>query len=446
MATEQANNESEERTDYDGGTVPFAGLTRYSDPDDSIIPDTWGHGSSMRWWASEKTGEENPTELPGDGLNTVINRLPRATTVESGWKHPVTGEWVETSKHNALVNPEKVESMVGQDEVYDTVESARLDGHGNDAVQEMIVGDDALYYIPSDDYTVINPSTALRPLATVLQEEGLEDAVFGEFRVSRGGGRVSADILFDGKHVEHPDMDDDRKPIAVGLEIGYDFFGGTAFRARGLGMDFECVNALRGITDWEIIKHSGDLDRVNWHDFWSDLLEAVDLKADQLSQLIAAADSMEFDVSELPDDFADDHDSILHAFYDYAGLPDYLAQVAAENARAEADDPFAPTWWELHRGATYAITHHARGDVMGGGAIDAYNRTANDMLLNPAGFEETVTDRYEKARDQRDAELAEEGGGKADIATVFQSVREKKDDFEERAKTIETMVEEAPEA
>lgn len=456
--------------DENGRVLPFAGLTQHDETTgEELLPDAWGHGSSMRWWAAEQRGASpnddsfEDRELPGEGFNTIIDQLPRASTAEAGWKNPLTGEWVTTSKHNAVVDPEKVDALRAVGEVFGTVEAARdwlndaepshranlVESLGMEPpvdddtlVQNLPIGDDALYYIPTDSYTIINPSTSLRPLAQVLRDEGLGDKVFGEFRLQRGGGRVSADILFDGKHVELPGDDPDRAPVCTGLEISYDFFGDTAFRARGLGMDFDCTNALRGITDWELVKHSGDVDdRVDWEQFYLDLLEEIDLLTDQLSMMIHEAEQLEFDLSDLPNDFAGpDHDSLLHAFFDYAGFPDYLAEAAAANVRAEADDPFQPNWWELHRGATYAITHEGRGEVMGGGAIDRYNRVANDMLMQPDQFEEVVNQNYEAAVEDREGEtLAAEGGGQADIAKAFESTREKKAEFEERAEQMKEL-------
>lgn len=416
------------------GTYPFAGLTRFNDGDlPSKVRD---YGSSVRWWAAEWSGEDEPTEedLPEDGLNTLVDSLPRAAEAKAGWKHPITNEWIETGKHNAIIEPSVAEQMDGRAGTKEQVE-----GFGGDP-EEMVYGDRALFNIPTDDYAIINPADFLRPLGEVVRDEGLDDAVFGEFRVSRGGGRVSADVFFDGKHVEAPGMDDDRKPIVVGLQLDWDFFGDTALKIRGMGMDWECVNSLRQITEGKLIKHAGDVEeRVEWVELFEDLLEELDLKTDQLSRVIHEASEERLDLSELPDGFAADYDSTLEALYAYAGLPDYLASTAADNARANADDPFEPDWWTLHRGATYAITHEARGDVGSGSAIDRYNRVANDMLMNPAGMADDVEDAYEEQRE--DESLAEQGGGEATVSTAFESVREKRDRYEEREERIHELVE-----
>lgn len=407
--------------------LPFAGVTRFDTGD--VPPRVMDYGSSMRWWAVERGADEDKPigqdQLPDAGLSTRINDLPRATTATAGWKHPVTGEWMETGKHNAVIEPSRAETVAATDPDEDS-DTPR--------------GDNALFYIPTDDYSIINPSQFLRPLAEVLSEEGLSDACFGEFRLHRDGGRVSADIFFDGKHVEHPDVEDDRKPIVVGMQLDWDFLGDTALRMQGCGMDFECINAIRSITETEIVKHAGDVEsRVDWKDKFREMLEAIDLKTDQLSQLIAEASERSLDVSELPDGMIAEYDSILEAFYAYAGLPDYLATVAADNCRAEAADPFSPTWWDLHRGATYAVSHEGRGEVGTGGAIERYNRLANDMLANPAQVAETVEATYEAER--TDEELSEEGGGLAEIQQAFESVTDRKEQYEQRQAEIEQLIE-----
>jgi hypothetical protein len=424
------NDQADDETET---VLPFAGTTRFDAG--GVPPRVMDYGSSMRWWAVERGADEEapvgPDDLPDAGLHSRIDELPRATTADVAWRNPVTGEWETTAKHNAVVEPARVEELAGWD---DETRDARGDHPG----------DHALFNVPTDDYEIINPSQFLRPLAEVLQEEDLSDAVFGEFRTHRDGGRVSADVFFDGKHVEAPDIEDDRKPIVVGMQLDWDFFGDTALRLQGVGMDYECVNAIRNITDTKIVKHAGDVEsRVDWKDLFRDLLEQIDLKTDQLSQMIAEASEQRLDVGELPDGMIEEYDSVLEAFYAYSGLPDYLAEVAANNCRAEAADPFEPTWWDIHRGATYAISHHGRGEVGTGGAIEQYNRLANDMLANPAEVADQVERNFEAEYTEED--LAEEGGGLAEIQTAFESVRDKREQYEEREAEIQRLAE-APEA
>jgi hypothetical protein len=409
------------RVGVDGeGTYPYAGLTRF---DDGEVPDgVWGHGSSMFWWAAERGGTDEPDaeHLPRTGLNTLADTLPTAALAEAGWKHPVTGEWHTTEKHNAVIEPEKAEAFDQPDE--------------------------ALYTIPTDEYEIINPRDFLGPLIEVIQQKGYEDSVFGEVRVSRGGGRVSMDVLFDGMHVEAPGMDEDRKPIVIGLQIDYGFFGDTAVNIRGIGMDYECVNSLRQVTDPETIKHAGDVEsRVDWIEMFEDLLTELDLKTDQIARLIEEASNERLDLSDFPPDFAEGYDSILEAVYAYAGFPDYLAEVAADNARANAVDPFDPDWWTLHRGATYAISHEARGEVGHNGSIDRYHRVANDFLSNPAEMGDRIVEAYHDAKpdDSEQDTLAEESGGAATVAGAFDSVSDKREQYEERQEQIRTLVQDS---
>jgi hypothetical protein len=455
--------------DYDD-VRPFAGLTRHSDTTLEEIPNVGGHGSSMRWWTADYFGmdDHDPVEnleLPGEGFTTVVNRLPRATTATAGWKHPLTDEWVETDKHSAIVDPERVEnlevpaaSQEGVREYIDGLDSQEFfnlaqrvmdDGDEipsrEEVAQAVMPGDGALYHIPTDSYQIINPGESLIPLAEVLREEEFGDSVFGEFRLTRGGGRVSGDLFLDGMHVNRPGLGDDEKPIVVGLELNYDFFGDSAFRARGVSLRTSCMNAMRGITEWQIVKHAGDIEsRVDWKDWWTDLLEEIDLVRDHLSQVIQEASETFFELRSLPEDFDKGYDSRLEALYAYAGLPDYLAEHAAANCRQEAEDPFRPSWWDIHNGATYAVTHHARGEVMGGGSIEEYARLADEMLQNPARMEEVVTTQYDQHVHGDDEELEGEGGGHAEIAQAFESAREKKEQYEQRREEMNNLIAPAP--
>jgi len=59
--------------------------------------------------------------------------------------------------------------------------------------------------------------------------------------------------------------------------------------------------------------------------------------------------------------------------------------------------------------------------------------------MNPAGMADTVETAYEA--DQDDDTLAEHGGGVASVETAFESVREKRDSYEEREEQIHSLIE-----
>lgn len=471
MAPQQDTTDADDETD---STLRFAGLTRFVEG--RIPEEVFGHDSSMKWWAREWSGtgenpdEEDEVDLPDAGFNSVVDQLPRATTAEVQWVHPRTGETYRTAKHNAVIDPDRAEQINGPfgtyaDILQEYADESLTDEEAATAVEEQgfenavdqyvsdpedrgrakttSPGDDALYHIPTDDYEVVNPSEILRPLAEVIREQDLGEDLFGEARLYRAGGKVSLDVFFNGKTVEWPAMEDDRKPVVVGMQIDYDHFGGTSVNIQGMGMDWECTNALRSITGSETVKHAGDIDsRVEWKELYEDLLETLDLKTDQLSQVIHEASNEFLDMSDLPDDLTDvlDHrevENIWQALYKAAGLPGYLAKHAGDNLRAEASDPYEPSWWEIHRGATYAISHYSRSDTHAGSSIDQQNRTANDMLLNPEQIIENVDVAYHEKKE--DTTLSEEGGGAASLRRVQEGLAEKREEYEERQDMIEQI-------
>lgn len=472
------------RPQYDT-TIPFAGLTRFNA---GSVPEVWGHGSAMKWWTSDYLGEEaSIPDLPDEGLVTVINELPRAASQQVRWEHPFRGETLRTEKHNAVYNPERLENIdhfrgepintvddlqeIKEEYVQGDVTLSEIEEWLSHAWQpvsddgerreedmrrsEVTVADDALYHIPTDTYSIYNPTDILEPLGEVIREEDLGEAVFGEFRLSRDGGRTSADVFFDTKEVAHPEFDNDRKPIVVGVQADWDYFGDTALRIQGMALDGKCVNALRGITDKVTIKHTGDPEDRTYKvgddevdtikEVWETVLELLDLKIDTLSHMIAEAMQLNVDFSELPDDFVGEYDSIHEAFFAYAGFPhsaraNELAAQAGKRLRARADDPYNPSAWDIHSAATYAITHYAKGDVgKQGGSIERYQRIAEDMLMNPDQTRTTIVDEYEREHEEDEGTLSGEGGGKASINQSFEGLDRAKEQIEERREEMKAL-------
>lgn len=485
MAT--ANDVNDDTTDenrigsepVDGeGVYPFAGLTRWDEDVDVVdLPqNVWDQRSSMWFWASEYTGSDpDPSQLPERGLNTLIHELPRANHAQAAWVHPRTGEVMRTTKHNAVINPETAERITsGAGTVAEAIAEASAEHDGTDftvdevqqyvelngreaaidtllppeaqtGVREATTGDDALFQIAGENHTIINPQQPLDELVRELDERDMADKVFGEVRLDRGGGRGTLDLYVDGNHVESPVFDEDREPVVVGLEVQWSFFDDWAFRACGQGLDWACTNHINRLTNREVVKYAGDVDsRVDWRDWFSQILDAIDEKRDQLSRIIEQAAEETLDLGELPDDIAREFDDRnappWTALYAYMGLPTYLAEQAGRRLRQQANDAYEPNWWEIHSAATYAVTHHSRSDREAGGTYEDQARTANDMLFNPAGMEDRIVTNYEADReDDEQVSLAEEGGGIAEIRTAFESTREKKERFEEWAEELEEM-------
>ena len=136
-------------------------------------------------WYRERTEVDDPVSFA-----EAIRSLPRAIETTVAYNNPYTGEWVETDRFNALVEPSRLQNP--------TTYSRNAD---------------PLFYIPTDSYSIINPPDVYRPLERVLREHSLGDdlsgeVVFGEIRQYRGSGEVHMDILFDGLSVALPDRSD----------------------------------------------------------------------------------------------------------------------------------------------------------------------------------------------------------------------------------------------
>lgn len=464
------------------GRYPFAGLTTYDEDVSAMtLPEgVWMDTSSMKHWAVNETdhsfgdgaGIERdlpPEVLPERGLNTLIPDLPRANHAQAAWIHPRTGKVMRTEKHNAVIDPEKAEGTVNGYQNYveaiadvtgreqkgvredlkemdreDYMEEYLTDGQ-RETIETAGIGDDALFQIAGGNHSIINPQQPLEELAGELQERDLADKLFGEVNIDRGGGRATLDVFIDGQHVESPVFEDGREPIVVGLQVQWSFFDDWAFRVCGQGLDWSCTNLIHRMTDREVVKYAGDVEgRTDWRDLFSDVLDRLDEKRDQLARIIQAASEETLDFSELPADlgnqFTDEDAAPWTALYSYLGLPKYLAREAGKRLRSQAEDAYEPNWWEIHSAATFAVTHHDRGSRTSGGSFEDHARVANDMLMNPAAMEDRVVENYEAARrDDEQSTLADEGGGTAEIRTAFESTREKQEKYKEWEAELKEM-------
>jgi hypothetical protein len=456
------------------GHYPFAGLSRYDEDVDALaLPEgVWSDTSSMNHWAQTKRGVERDLDagvLPERGLNTIIPELPRANHAQAAWIHPRTGTVYRTGKHNAVIDPERAEAAVdgygsypeaiadvtGRDQT--TVESdlaeMSLDDYMDEclvesqreSVEDAGVGDDALFQIAGEDHSIINPQQPMEELVAELQARDYADKVFGEVTIDRDGGRGTLDAYIDGNHVESPVFADEREPVVVGIQLQWSFFDDWAFRVCGQGLDWHCTNHIHRLTDRETVRYAGDIERrVDWREMFSDVLDRLDEKTDQLARIIQAAADETLDFNDLPADldaeFSDEEAAPWTALYAYLGLPNYLARHAGPRLRSQAGDAYEPDWWEIHSAATYAVSHHDQGDRTAGGSFEDHARVANDMLFNPARMEDRVVENYEADRRTDDqGTLAEEDGGTAEIRTAFEDTREKQQRFEEWEAELKEM-------
>jgi hypothetical protein len=347
-------------------------------------------------------------------FSEAIRQLPRATETAIAYRNPYTEEWVETDRFNALVEP------------------SRLVAH-NDGETET-----PLFHVPTDSYAVINPTDVYGPLEDVLRDTEVDgtplaDLIFGELRRYRGGGEVHMDVLFDGLEVTLPDR---HEPITMGITTGYDFFGNNAVYVEGFAQDSRCSNSIRSLTDRQVVKHVGDVG--DFEAWWRDILGQLELVADDLYAFIEAAQDTTIQFTEVPFD--------IDEFYQLLGFPEYLAEHAAGDARANAADPFAIDMWTLHSGATHALTHFFRGKE--GSSLQQYVRLANDLLFNPDETIDRVETSYEQqleAEDDEDQRGLDQVGALAQLERVGDDLRAKADQFEEREETLRSRFADAAE-
>jgi len=354
------------------------------------------------WYAEQK-----PVDEPAS-FAEAIRDLPRAVETRVAYQNPYVGEWIETDRFNAIVEPSRLrdQGLAGEPDA------------------------DPLFHVPSNSYTILNPVHVYEPLEEILREETLDgrslgEVVFGEIRQYRSGGEVHMDVLFDGLEVTLPDREN--QPITMGLTSGYDFFGGHAVYVEGFAQDTACKNSIRSLTDKEIVKHVGDVE--DFGGWWESILAELELVADDLFGFINDAQDITIDFTDVPFSVTE--------FYELLDFPSYLAERAAGDAEANAPDPFRIDMWTLHSGATYALTHFFKGKE--GNSLDSYVRTANDVLFNPEGTVERVKAEYERQIEAGDGGGQEGLDGEralARIESVSAEVQEKAVEFEEREEVL----------
>jgi len=178
-------------------------------------------------------------------------------------------------------------------------------------------------------------------------------------------------------------------------------------------------------------------DVTDFRTWWEGILEQVELVADDLFEFIGDAQEIEIDFTEMPFSVAE--------FYELLGFPEYLAERAAGDAKANAASPFEIDMWTLHSGATYALTHFFKGKE--GSALDQYVRVANDILFNPEGTIERVEQAYEE-----EVETGNVGGtqatlygerGLAQIERVSENLKSKVEQFEDREEALRERFQQA---
>lgn len=346
-------------------------------------------------------------------FSTVYHDLPRIKKVRPGFENPMTGEWVAADdEYAAFVNPDELMS-------------------GN------VNPDDVLWNIASNQYAPLNPVEFYHPLEDKLMEEDLTD-VFGYTKVVNNGARAYTHLMFDSDMQDLPERAGDA--LYTGLRSGYSHDGSVTMFVEAFAQDTTCENSIERLTDRRTRRHvksseEEDSERVKQEiqdNLWAPVLESYGLVPDILGDMIREALEFDLELIETPfDDWTE--------LYKVAGFPEYMAQSAASHARSRAEEPWTMTAWDLHSGATFALTHTFTGNEESDTRRE-YVQIANDLLQNPVQFIDRLTTRYEQLMQAQDdeqdvydedgLEQLEEMGEGDEIETLKEVYNERQDEME----------------
>lgn len=252
-----------------------------------------------------------------------------------------------------------------------------------------------LWHVPTSNYRAMPPSTIFSAAAKVVDaHDGIPNgSVSGEFRSRRNGGEVFGEMVFDTMEVENTEND----PVRLGVEFGWDYFGGRAFFVQPFAQQTACKNSIRRLGDKKTVMHHNK--SVDWKEEWSEVINRLGIIGDRLSQFIMEAREIVFDFTG----GADEPDTTrpvvpvpmsVDSFFEHIGLPD--PRIPADHAREQArnsedglEDAEHITAWHLHAGATYWLSWYWSGSE-DSQAFRSHRRTANDLLFNPESLVERV--------------------------------------------------------
>lgn len=289
-----------------------------------------------------------------DAVNT-LNEDYDIEAREVAYDNPIAAEsWTPTGRHQALVNPKT----------------------------------GGLWHIPTREYSPVSPSEKYGPLLARLRERDFHEEVAGQLRLFREGGEVHADVLFDAFRTG----DDDE--IVLGVQTGYDYFGGKALYATIIAYDTEEDRMMRGLSDTRSRRHIGAAgsDVADW---WAEVLAQAEEATDTLAEVILKAQEYEVDFSEVPLTPAE---YLTYAFDGTSYLAENAGEADGMTGGAVAYLPDVPnpnsatySGYELYAAMASALTHdfHGKDDST---AIRKYVRRSNEQLFRSPHMERQVLD------------------------------------------------------
>jgi len=233
-----------------------------------------------------------------------------------------------------------------------------------------------VWHIATDEYTPVSPMDKYGPGLAALRGNGTEtEQVFGEARLYRNGGEMHLDMWLPGITVNLAG-----DTYIIGIQTGYDYFGGTALYATIVAARKEDGTQMRGVTDQRRRSHRGDAseDVAAW---WRVMLEQAEAATDGLRKTVAEAQGYEVDFTALPIT----SEQYLLALFD--GTQSYAE--AADERLAGGTTPDSCSAWALYHAMAQTLTQDFDGKD-GSAALRKYLRGANEQLFSPPAAERTV--------------------------------------------------------
>lgn len=367
-------------------TIEFSGIDA-NDPNDGL-PGWYRDATDAR--AGNDTAHPSLAELirPPRNDGHLPDAVERPIAVRDEERSgDANTHWREDDRHIAIVNPE----WEG-----DTADDAP---------------DSPVWHIPTGSYAIVNPVEAYGPLGAVLRGVSADDDapdpghVFGQARLfgqrrDRPGGEVHMDVICDGIRVM--DRDAMQQSFALGVQTGYDFFGGRTLYAEIIAYDTRDGTEMRGLTDIKSRRHVGSAGETV-AEWWRDVLDKMDTASETLFQVIVDAREYTLDFTDRPFDLAE--------FYELLGYAPRLAGKAAD--RRPRSSPLTIDAWHLYKLMAETLTEDFNGKD-DGQAARRYISRANEILYTPPKAESRAC--KAKAKELRGQDtLADDDATAADV-------------------------------
>lgn len=360
----------------------------------------------MPAWAQDRLGVHGSI---ANTLQDTIGELRENYGVEArevAFDDPETG-WTETGRHQALVNPAWL---------------------GEAGVPDDIGQDTALWHIPTQEYTPVGPMDMYGPLLAVLCERDYEAEIYGQARLYRNGGEVHIDLWNDAVRFG------DSNEVVLGIQTGYDYFGGRALYSQIVAYDTEADTVMRSLTEKYGRRHTGAAG-AEVADWWDDTLDRLEKAESEIGKVMGRAQEYEIDFEDLP--FGPEQ----YAVEVFGGV-EYLGEQTAEYLPTTEQDATL-TAHEVYRAMAHTLTHDFRGKD-GSTAIRQHNRKANKQLFNPASAESDV---LESVREQMEGQETLEGeDALAELRERRQSLGEAVDEYADTREELKRLLREMPDS